>query len=380
MNRFERHPARTLLLSAVGLGCVVLAADLTAAFLWHSFGSQELRIRSPWFHHGLAPMRSAVQVWGSETIPYYTNSLGLRDAAPREVPLRSSGRRILVIGDSFTEGSGVRYEDSFVGILAAGLAPFGVEVLNAGVASYSGLCYQRKVRYLVDQAGLQVDEVVVFLDISDVYDSTTYTLDANGNVIKRRPLKRFEELIEAHTLLLGSATRMASLLYQQRAHWGLAGVAGQESGAPAPPSRGIGHHHALWTIDDTLFEQYGRRGLENETRALDGLADFARAHGLTLTIAVYPWPDQIWHRDRDSRQVRHWRDWSRARAVRFANLFPELIPDTPDFDPAAAIRTFYIEGDVHWNRAGHAQVGNGFLAWYRVQPGWLEPATSTPGR
>jgi lysophospholipase L1-like esterase len=378
MNAFERHPARTLVVLAALLSCVVLVADLAAGFLWR-VGRQPLRVRSPWFHHGLAPLQRTTQTWGSESVPFFTNSLGLRDSAPRTVSLASPGRRMLIIGDSFTEGSGVGYEESFAGIIGAGLAPGGVEVLNAGVASYSGLCYWRKVRHLVEEVGLEVDEVVVFLDISDVYDSTTYALDADENVIKRRRLKRFQEFLESRTLLLGWLSGTASLQYQQRMHWTRGDAPQGGAGSGPLPSRGIGHHHALWTIDDAYYDEYGRSGLASETQALDRLAALATKHGLALTVVVYPWPDQIWHRDRDSRQVGHWRAWSEAHGVRFANLFPTFIPDTPGFDPAATIREYYIQDDVHWNRAGHALVGSSFLGWYGTTLARVEAASGGPG-
>jgi hypothetical protein len=45
----------------------------------------------------------------------FTDSLGFKDASRRAVPDR---RRILFIGDSFTEGVGLPYEQTFVGLFA----------------------------------------------------------------------------------------------------------------------------------------------------------------------------------------------------------------------------------------------------------------------
>jgi hypothetical protein len=48
-----------------------------------------------------------------------TNSLGFKDAMPRNVPLHSKRKRVLFLGDSFTEGLGTSYNETFVGRFAA---------------------------------------------------------------------------------------------------------------------------------------------------------------------------------------------------------------------------------------------------------------------
>ncbi|MEZ5787169.1 MAG: hypothetical protein R3D62_12065 [Xanthobacteraceae bacterium] len=110
-------------------------------------------------------------VWGENQHRFFTNNLGYKDAAVRAVAPECATRRILLIGDSFTEGIGLSFEDSFAGLLfQAGkqLEP-PVEFLNAGVISYSPSLYYKKVRHLVEH-GWCVNEVVVFPDLSDIPD------------------------------------------------------------------------------------------------------------------------------------------------------------------------------------------------------------------
>jgi hypothetical protein len=105
-----------------------------------------------------------------------TNSLGFKDGSVRDVPLQTTGRRILLIGDSFTEGIGMPFEDSFAGLLdhAGKERPEKIKFLNADVASYSPSIYYKKIKYLLEK-GLRFDEVVLFSDTSDVTDeATTY--------------------------------------------------------------------------------------------------------------------------------------------------------------------------------------------------------------
>ena len=57
-----------------------------------------------------------------------------------------------------------------------------IEVLNAGLSSYSPIIYLKKLRWLIDQ-GYEFDEAVVYVDISDIQDEGfNYSYDAEGNL------------------------------------------------------------------------------------------------------------------------------------------------------------------------------------------------------
>lgn len=75
---------------------------------------------------------------GDGTLTYHTNSLGWR--SPEFAPVKPEGTfRILGLGDSFTFGTGVRREDTFLSALDASLAGAGlpVEVVNLGVMGFN---------------------------------------------------------------------------------------------------------------------------------------------------------------------------------------------------------------------------------------------------
>src|SRR5262249_47112799 len=126
-------------------------------------------IPNPVYSHGLAPNFSGEVAWGEVRYPFFTNSVGFRDAAVRDVPHLAANRRILLIGDSFTEGHGVTFEESYAGLLYRAGKQQRIEFLNAGVESYSPTIYLAKIKFLLEQ-GFKFDEVIVFSDISDVQD------------------------------------------------------------------------------------------------------------------------------------------------------------------------------------------------------------------
>ena len=188
-SRFERHPRLTLFVLAV---VAVTLADFGFTFVYSLLrpgfyrDHSAFRVRSPIYHHGFQPGVSVDdERWGPLVASYRIDSLGFRDRAVRHVPLRSAEWRVVLIGDSFTEGIGVPYEDTFAGIAAASLAPSGVEVLNAGAASFSPIIYLRRVRNLLEDVGLRFDHLVVFVDVGDIQDEVTYAFDEQGNVASR---------------------------------------------------------------------------------------------------------------------------------------------------------------------------------------------------
>ena len=75
------------------------------------------RVANPIFDHGLVPNFDGYDVWGEARYRFFTNSLGFKDGAVREVPLKASSRRILLMGDSYAEAIGIPYESTFFGLL-----------------------------------------------------------------------------------------------------------------------------------------------------------------------------------------------------------------------------------------------------------------------
>src|SRR5712692_4118087 len=121
----------------------------------------------PVLHHRLRPNIRA-QIRGVE---FRTNSLGLHD---REYPARKPPGvfRILLLGDSMTEGGGLALEATVAKqaevLLNARGCRSPVEVVNGGVASYSPI-----LQYLYLEAlapTFEPDLVVLNFDMTDVHD------------------------------------------------------------------------------------------------------------------------------------------------------------------------------------------------------------------
>ena len=364
-NRFERHPKTVLVFILVPF---ILVADLVLTGLYHlqKYGTvhkyenrRALREPSPVFHHTLKVNGQQVsQKWGHLSSPLYTNSLGFKDRRIREVPLLSSKYRFLFIGDSFTEGVGFEYEKTFVGLVDTALANDHIEVLNAAVSSYSPAIYFKKIEYLLETVEFNFDHLIVFLDISDIEDEEKYYEIRDGRVVGLiSQSSSIKDFVYEYTGLVKNIWILVAKIQT-------ALVEDSET-LPSPEEQryGINRHRSLWTINNEVFQEYGRSGLEKARHHMDLLYQLLQRHNKEMTIAVYPWPDQIVHDDLHSRQVAFWKKWAKKHSVVFFNFFPSFI--SPETDPKEVIKKNFIEGDVHWNETGHEVVARELYAKMR---------------
>jgi hypothetical protein len=351
---------RALVHAGIIAYCLVLFLGFDFAYSSFTMGEERqrpARIANPTYDHGFAANFDGYDVWGELRYPLITDSLGFKDGSVREVPLKADSRRVLLIGDSFVEGIGMSFEDSFAGLLyrAGHERSEKVEFLDAGVASYSPSIYYRKIKYLIE-SGLQFDEVVLFSDTSDVTDEATsyFCIDDDpkyrGHCTsgegaaqpEAAPPKKPDFLIDrfavTNRLRITVKRSIQSLLGNRR--------------------RAINNDHSRigWVIPGLdVGNDYKPLGVEGgiarSLQNMQRLFDLLATRKIPLTIVVYPWAQQLAQGDRDSRQVALWRDFCPGRCKAFINLFPAF------FAAADADKDWYehlfILGDDHFSAAGN---------------------------
>ena len=110
---FERNPKKTLVTLSL-LGFFICDLLMTSVLEFTGIHSpphkieQRYRIPHPVYHHTLeANIDGYDAAFGPIRYSVSSNSLGFKDRAPREVVLAAGHKRIIFIGDSFTEGIGI---------------------------------------------------------------------------------------------------------------------------------------------------------------------------------------------------------------------------------------------------------------------------------
>jgi len=300
-------------------------ADAATAYT-HSY------VSVPW-HHDLAPNVKSTRAWGSIVYSFQTDRYGFRtgQCAPGEE--QKSWPAIFVIGDSFTEGIGSTYENSFAGLMACDAGKHGRAAWNLGVTSYSPVIYYRKIRAAAERLGIKPTEIYVFLDLSDIDDEANVYRVRDDDTVAMAPMRHWFDIGQ---FLLGNfaSFRLIYDLYLA---------------SPFSTSGSFGRQRALWTTDPDLMEEWGRRGLALADGNMDKIAALCREWQCTLTLVVYPWPDNVEAGDKNSIQVTHWRLWAASRGVRFVDGFAPFFREPAD----TTIAKYFIRGDVHFSELGN---------------------------
>ncbi|MDH5749197.1 MAG: SGNH/GDSL hydrolase family protein, partial [Rhodospirillales bacterium] len=318
------------------------------------------------YHHDLIPGEDSRRVWANVGYRHITDGNGLRvgpcpgDVSGSKPPKKTS--TVYIVGDSFAEGVGIAYEKTFAGLIACKYRTGGANILNLGASSLSPIIYHRKIRKIVEKTGTPPDHIIVFLDISDIHDEAVKYMEQDGKVIyapsESGPPSMFERFSEkADKFMLRNFTSYLVYYYIRKKISALFGTTEDLSDYVVKKyitnidarRLSVGNTFSRWTMDADLFEKYGRRGLEIASKNLKKITDICREIGCGVTLAVYPWPDQIYEKDEQSLQVTYWRKWADRENVQFINLFPPFFGN----DPVETIRNNFIPGDYHWNENGH---------------------------
>jgi hypothetical protein len=382
-NIFKRYPKITISIFCI-LTMVVLDVTLTNAYYGlvndeeREDADTKIRIKHAVYHHTFKELTKETE----SEYSLYTNSLGFKDASLREIDLESTNHRILFIGDSFTEGVTLNYEDTFVGIIDSTFIDKKIEVLNAGRASYSPIIYWRKIKHLIEVDRLMFDELVVYIDIADPHDEKKYyQLSDEMNVISRNysqppqpteaelevmergeRIVKLKKTIKRHTTVIYTVLnflydasmekpKKQKILEKETASWSF--------------YLSSNYVRDKWTIDDNLYESFGKDGVLIMKKYMDKLVELLKENNIKLTIAVYPYPSQVWYEDLHSRHVHVWEEWAIENDVNFINHFPDFVViDQDNNKKLETLKKYYIPNDVHFNKEGNKVIANKFIQTY----------------
>lgn len=346
-------------------------------------------IENSYYHHGLRKNYQGTVSWGQEKHPLYTNDLGFKDAQRRVVPRKADRHRVLFIGDSFTEGAGLPFEQTFVGMFKQALPQ--VDVLNAGSVSYSPKLFYYRLKHLLEVEQLQFDELIVFVDISDISDEIEYSI---WTPVEESFLRRLDSWLRSisftyktlrNNLLNVEKNKLLQQLVQRV-------DAGKKVSSQSPAKEGgvdpnqqtaartvdaveAGPPHVVmsadfrkkrvqerprWTFDKAIYAKWGRVGMGLAQYHMDKVVQLMREHSIPMTLAVYPWPDQIRENDRISIQEAEWQRFCEEKGIGFVSYFEDFVRE----DPETVIQKYFIPGDVHWNEQGHSLVFEKLKTYY----------------
>jgi hypothetical protein len=368
----EQKPTQRALLLFSAVLCLVLFLVLDAAYSAFVLRSRPAITATgtcfrpdPVRHHSLQANCTCVRHWGKNSYSFATNSLGFRDESVRHVPLTVSKPRILLLGDSFTEGMST-WPDTYVGQLTANFPQY--DFLNGGIESYAPSNYLNVARQLLDK-GVNFDEVIIFIDMSDAQDEAAFyrdsspsgAVDGPAQIVHNGGLYTYlREFITNHLLITNSVVDFVERQAVKHGFYHLNVGHGQLFDLP----------RSAWTyrqVSDSEPYEIGyaplglEAGLRKEESKMTTLWKELRQRNIPISVVVYPWPAQVAHDSVDSRQVQMWRNWCEGKCERFISVFPEFFAvknACPTRQAGCWYMKDFIFGDEHYSRAGNAFVAN----------------------
>ena len=262
---------------------------------------------------------------------------------------------IAFLGDSFVEGVALNYENTFVGLFEKNK---NLSVANLGVTSYAPNIYLSKMKYLLDN-NFKFKHVIVFIDISDLYDDNTfYKLNDDFSVseknakeknLKRRKFLRHNfPLTNYYMFVIKMNNRLNKM------------VPPLNSEKPIFDERTA--LKAKWTYQNTdMIKGYDDPISKTQSEMIDSmnhLYKLLEKNDIKLSLAVYPWPQQLFNKDFNSKHIKMWKSFCVNKCVNFINYFPFFFKEVEQNSHIQVFKKYYFWNDVHFNEEGNKVIAN----------------------
>ncbi|MBK7586217.1 MAG: SGNH/GDSL hydrolase family protein [Myxococcales bacterium] len=270
------------------------------------------------------------------------NSLGFRNDE-YTVQKPAGVTRVVLLGDSFVYGLGVRHEETFYERLETKLNAAGsrkYEVWNVAAVSWASYVQLRIVEQQLP--GFSPDLLVLFFDDSDFYDNEVYRRleGPGGNFRGDGDMEEFWKLRE----------QVIAQAWRHNADGGVADArdAGADGAASFPS-----------------FAELRARSAGD----IEAMAAKLRASSVPFLVVTYPYPGFTEQYQKEELRPLYAR--LEAQAIAHISLY--------DLFPVDTHSRFYFKGNRHWNAAGSQRVADALELVLRERyPALFPPPGSEP--
>ncbi len=298
---------------------------------------RKYRIKNEFYHHTLRPNIKIKSVWGSRKYNTCTDNNGFREQCDIK---NGKEKNIILIGDSFVEGIGLDYGKTFAGMFSQEM---NYRVYNMGVSSYSPVIYKNKIFHFIEN-GLNIKDVIVFIDISDIDDEANNYVECEKKVCSKnsfddnsqQKVKKITKDFPIFDLIKLSIKRIKRTIKPKIYIYRKDFV------------------RSNWTfIEET---KNIKLGVKNSLYHMNELYKYLEKKDISLSVAVFPHPGQILHDKKNSKQVNLWKDFCIDKCKYFINYFPIFFDELENLKPKKLIKKYYIKNDIHYNHKGNIKL------------------------
>ena len=170
------------LISIISLAIFLSLDFIFGKFLLEKFywkDKEDFRVEHDIFHHTIKPNYNGPAYFGGKKYKFCSDASGFKSSC-KNVGVKTKNFDIVIIGDSFTEGLGIPYEKTFVGIIDEKLK--NKKIANLAVSGYSVSIYYIKIKEFLKK-GYSFDEVIIYVDLNDIFNEASSYKIVNNKVV-----------------------------------------------------------------------------------------------------------------------------------------------------------------------------------------------------
>ena len=303
--------------------------------------------------------------YGNITYKLCTDKNGFRTFC-NNISNKNKNYDIALIGDSFTEGVGLSYENTYAGIFTKKI---GIErVANLGVSSYSPSIYYLKLKELIKQ-NYKFKEVIIFVDQSDLVDELLCYKFTGDKIIRRESFNRCINagVIDKDEKIKGffqNYFRLSLEIYILTKNYLIKKNIFEEK----PTSLQINSPRSKWThqYDKNIYGDFEL--IEAKKLLIDRMDlvyNLLKKYDIEMSLAVYPWPGTLYYDNRENIHFKMWKEFCNQKCKHFFDFNKIFFDESEKLGKNKVITNYYIKGDFHFNKKGSEEIANEFLKQYR---------------
>lgn len=257
---------------------------------------------------------------------------------------------IAFIGDSFTEGVGLEYKNTFVGQISNYLSNY--KIANLGVVSYSPTIYFSKLKYLIDK-GYKFNRVIIYFDISDVYDDNRKYRLIDNIVTRKKSI-----LLSKIQKLLKSSFPFFSYSLKKIKNDLIPKFSKEKKILNKCGYLDYCHEKSSWTFNNDYFSE---KEINKSMELMNRIYLLLEQNNIKMSVGIYPWPGQIMHDNVNSKIVNLMDNFCLNRCEFFFNNFIDFFDEINFLTRESVVLKYYFENDVHFNEKGNKKIFKNFI-------------------
>ena len=323
--------------------------------------SNDKIVKHPIYHHDLDKNLNK-KIFYNNVFEYSicTNNHGFKSGC-NDKEKTSKSVNYAFIGDSFTEGVGLNYAETFVGKFKN--KKKNDQIINLGVESYSPKIYFKKLEHYLNQ-GFTFDRVIVFIDVGDILDENRYFIKSNGTVATKSTLKFVNTVYQEYSELYKLKKILKGLLPLSTIFYNKIMTVKLNSNITIDGSndkREIKDNYLInsrWTYKNKFSKRdqiWVDKGREDAVFFMNKIFELSKINNFKLSLAVYPWPAQILH-DEDTGRTElgeFWESYCIKKCENFLNYLDYFHQLKQEIEKEKIVELYYFKNDVHFNQKGN---------------------------